>query len=319
MKKVKKILIAIDDESDEKIAIQQGIALAATQKASVHILAVLRETSGIEESLLEIIKKEELQRHLYEHNRSRISGIVDEYNSSNVDTTIEITSGISFIEFIRKAFTINADIIIQSSHPDVRENLAYSSVDWHLMRKSPIPVWVVKNALPEKNGNIVVAVDILDKNGIESFNKSIIGLAANLTHAFDGQLTIYSAWELVGEKMLRYSPFLKGSPEELDELIAKQVEKAQQEQQKIRAWLYKNSNLASEKIKLHLHKGNARDTIPTYVNENKADLLIMGTVNRTGIPGLLIGNTAEMVLSKINCSVVTLKPSLFEGPIKNYQ
>ena len=34
------------------------------------------------------------------------------------------------------------------------------------------------------------------------------------------------------------------------------------------------------------------------------DIVIMGTLARSGLPGFLIGNTAETVLSKISCSVL---------------
>ncbi len=41
----------------------------------------------------------------------------------------------------------------------------------------------------------------------------------------------------------------------------------------------------------------------------------MGTVCRTGIPGLIIGNTAERVLDSVKCSVLTVKPAGFVSPI----
>jgi nucleotide-binding universal stress UspA family protein len=41
----------------------------------------------------------------------------------------------------------------------------------------------------------------------------------------------------------------------------------------------------------------------------------MGTVARTGIPGLLIGNTAEGVLNQVDCSLLALKPEGFVSPV----
>jgi len=42
----------------------------------------------------------------------------------------------------------------------------------------------------------------------------------------------------------------------------------------------------------------------------------MGTVARTGIPGLIIGNTAETVFSQVSCSILTIKPAGFKSPVK---
>jgi nucleotide-binding universal stress UspA family protein len=65
-----------------------------------------------------------------------------------------------------------------------------------------------------------------------------------------------------------------------------------------------------------LIKGQAEDVIPDLAESFEADLVVIGTVGRTGIPGLLIGNTAEEILNSVDCSVVTLKPEGFETPIQ---
>jgi len=42
---------------------------------------------------------------------------------------------------------------------------------------------------------------------------------------------------------------------------------------------------------------------------------VMGTLHRTGLAGFFIGNTAEKVLSEVNCSVLTVKPAGFVTPV----
>ncbi len=62
-------------------------------------------------------------------------------------------------------------------------------------------------------------------------------------------------------------------------------------------------------------EGMAGDIIPTLARKLTIDLIVMGTVARTGIPGLIIGNTAESVLSQISCSVLAVKPPDFVTPV----
>ncbi len=69
------------------------------------------------------------------------------------------------------------------------------------------------------------------------------------------------------------------------------------------------------KPKAHLPKGSPRKEIPAFADEIEADLVIMGTVARTGISGFFIGNTAESILNQINCSVLAIKPQGFETPV----
>ena len=63
-------------------------------------------------------------------------------------------------------------------------------------------------------------------------------------------------------------------------------------------------------------KGRAGDIIPDLAESLEVDLVVIGTVGRGGVPGLLIGNTAETILNAVDCSVLTLKPEGFETPIQ---
>ncbi len=55
--------------------------------------------------------------------------------------------------------------------------------------------------------------------------------------------------------------------------------------------------------------------IQSGVEELDADLLVMGTVSRGGVAGLLMGNTAERLLDRVDCSLLTIKPADFISPI----
>jgi universal stress protein E len=47
-----------------------------------------------------------------------------------------------------------------------------------------------------------------------------------------------------------------------------------------------------------------------------ADVIAMGTVGRSGIRGMLLGNIAEKVLATCDCSILTVKPDDFVSPIQ---
>ena len=66
----------------------------------------------------------------------------------------------------------------------------------------------------------------------------------------------------------------------------------------------------------HLVQGFAEREIPNLVERVKPDLLVMGTVARTGVPGFIMGNTAETILGHVGCSVLAVKPAGFQTPIE---
>ena len=64
-------------------------------------------------------------------------------------------------------------------------------------------------------------------------------------------------------------------------------------------------------------KDEPEEVIPGYTVDHEVDLVVMGTVARSGIAGMVTGNSAEAILSNIKCSVLALKPSNFVSPIKD--
>ncbi|MBF0264105.1 MAG: universal stress protein [Gammaproteobacteria bacterium] len=77
-----------------------------------------------------------------------------------------------------------------------------------------------------------------------------------------------------------------------------------------------NYDLDALWIKTHLKKGEAAEVALKLAKRNNIDLVIMGTVARTGIPGFFIGNTAERILNSVDSSILAVKPKSFSTPIK---
>jgi len=68
------------------------------------------------------------------------------------------------------------------------------------------------------------------------------------------------------------------------------------------------------KPKTHLVKA-ARREIPVLAQQLEVDLVVMGTVARTGIPGLIMGNTAEASSSSSIARWLAIKPPGFVTPV----
>ena len=66
---------------------------------------------------------------------------------------------------------------------------------------------------------------------------------------------------------------------------------------------------------VHLLKGEAASVIRELSGQLGADLIVMGTVARSGIPGFIIGNTAEDVMQNIDASILAVKPEGFVSPV----
>ena len=127
---------------------------------------------------------------------------------------------------------------------------------------------------------------------------------------FGGELHVAHAWELYGEATMRDSAFLRSTPAEVDRLL--DVERAVHAQAVVE--LLDAVGVRDKPWQVDLGKGPAEEVVAAVVKNARVNVLVMGTVARTGIPGLVIGNTAENILDDVTCSVVAIKPPGFESP-----
>jgi nucleotide-binding universal stress UspA family protein len=62
--------------------------------------------------------------------------------------------------------------------------------------------------------------------------------------------------------------------------------------------------------------GRPAEAIVRTASELQADLIAIGTVGRSGLEGLFLGNTAESVLTASDCNVLAVKPAGFLTPVE---
>jgi nucleotide-binding universal stress UspA family protein len=112
-----------------------------------------------------------------------------------------------------------------------------------------------------------------------------------------------------------------------DDWMAARASLSKQQIESIRQEVYERHQVAFDTLladyntlgvnmQTHLIEGRAGMVIPEQARRQEAGLIVMGTVARTGLPGFIIGNTAENVLSQVGCSVLTVKPQGFETPVR---
>jgi nucleotide-binding universal stress UspA family protein len=174
--------------------------------------------------------------------------------------------------------------------------------------------------------NIMATVDVGDDfnnqagNRVqENLNKKVLEYSFTFSVAELTELHIGSVWNVLEESYLRHSIFSNASDEEINHYI----EQAQQESSNKLKSLLKEAN---DKIGnntedyllpiIHLVKGDPSKEIPSMANVYNVDLIVMGTVARTGVPGFIIGNTAELILDQVRCSVLAIKPDGFKTLVR---
>ncbi|NIB41021.1 universal stress protein [Pseudomaricurvus alkylphenolicus] len=179
------------------------------------------------------------------------------------------------------------------------------------MRKSPILVWAAAEQTSARLESIVVALDVQfgdDQVACDRLNHQLLKQAFAISTALKCPITVLHAWQLYGKEFLKYWS-------KKDDLCIARL--AEQEFNARRKQILKTiEQFDMSRIQLKFIEGPPKSCISDYLNTVESGLLIMGSVCRTGLPGLFIGNTAETVIDSVSCNVLTVKPSDFASPIQ---
>ena len=229
----------------------------------------------------------------------------------NIQIDTQIAFGKAFLEIIEAAQQNNSDlVVIDANRGNKKHASQFGSTTRHLMRKSKIPVWTIARKPAAKIDSVVAAVDVVAEtaDGL-ALNQDILQFAPFLAKQTGAELTMCHAWRLYGESYLKH--WSKRS--DLD--IARLAKTERDQRMKKCLELLEDEPIKDTKVAIKLLEGQPELVLPDYICENNVELLVMGTVCRTGLPGVIIGNTAESMLDAVDCSVVTLKPGNFVSPL----
>lgn len=309
MKRFKNILYVVGDEDPSDSGVTRVAELAEANGARVTLARVLPDPEipsgpiGLDFA--------ELQRVFAEESRAGLEALAERVSDRGVDVRIRLLEGALFLSVIREVLRGGYDLVMKVAEKErgIRARF-FGSDDHHLMRKCPAPVWLLS---PEKRGafDVVLAAVDLGNGGPDLLNTKIVQLASSLAMRESARLHVVHAWELFGESLLRSHRF-NLSDQRLKSLVRQEgLRRAEQLEALLR------TEAPDAEPELHVHKGDPPWVIARVARKVHADVLVMGTLSRSGVPGVLIGNTAEAVLARVRCAVLTVKPSGFQTPVES--
>jgi universal stress protein E len=188
----------------------------------------------------------------------------------------------------------NSDLVVVGKRSESRvDGPLLGSVSARLLRSCPCAIWVVKPDAAQQPRVLLAATDLSE------VGERVLQLAGSIAQECGSALHVVHALDL---------PFTIQM--EGDEAQSQYLEQARNEAcDKIRSSL-RDRDLRTP-AELHVALTSPTHAITECVERLRPDLVVMGTISRGGIPGVLIGNTAERLLGRLDCPLLTVKPSDF--------
>lgn len=237
-------------------------------------------------------------------------------NAGRVPASIALTVDVEFeaapaVRAIALAIRDSADLLAKAVDDNHGEP-GFSSFDLTLLRKSPVPVWLCRGKdVAQRSRRVAVAIDpLVGAATAKALNLKMLRVARDLAAHANTELEIISCWDFEYENDLRRSVWLSIPEDE----IAQAVEEADRTHRMAIESVITESGVAGG-FRLHRERGKPSKIIPQFVTNQNIDMLVMGTLARTGIKGFIMGNTAEGILHALTCSLLAFKPEGFVSPV----
>jgi len=209
---------------------------------------------------------------------------------------------------LRCAARIAADLIVVDAHAGRRALPGLSRLtDWELLRHSRQPVLVVKGARRYRRPVLLAAIDPMHANAKPgSLDRVILAAAERLRGALGGTLHVMHAYEAL--------PYSVANARFMNSRIAAEFRSRSLAASK-RAFARLMRGSAVPESNRHLVGQHPYVAIRQTAARVRSDIVVMGAISRSGVKRLLIGNTAERILTELPCDVLVVKPRGFRSRI----
>jgi nucleotide-binding universal stress UspA family protein len=295
MRQLKRLIVGHDLGAGGEVAAKSAIVLAKRSGAAlrlVHVIEPLEAYQRISHPLTSPYTREEIEKKAEE----RLQGLTASPDFAGLNVEYEVHSGKPFVEIIITARTGLADlIVVGSSSPEDETFLGGTSE--LIVRKAPVPVLVTKKPLSATAKIFLVPTDFSDcarKAAEEAIMlaKSFSGRVAFL-HVID----LDSSYTVAYAHELGISLPMPPAPEELEP-----------------EWDNFLAGLPLDQVPWEkcAGEGHAAATIVQQAQQMRADVIVIGTHGRSGLPHMLLGSVAEKVVRTASCAVLTIRPDAFQ-------
>ncbi len=244
-----------------------------------------------------------LPRALAESAGDALAQLVSGAQPKGLPARAEVAMGKGWIEIIRHVVDRKNDLVIVGTRNlHGIERLLLGSTSRRLMRNCPSAVWVVRPDPVPGVSNIMVASDLhtASEKALRAASAlaSLTGAKIHLVHAIDYPLD--RLW--FRHIDLRTEKYHRRLQTEARRTLTEQVAKL---------------GAAGAAVEVEVIDGTrgADLAILRYIAAHQIDLLVMGTVGRSGLAGVFIGNTAERLAQQAPCSVLAVKADDFQCPV----
>ncbi len=311
MKNLRHILVAIKEpQGRSQPALRKAAQLAAGCGARLTLFHALVTPLNLDAEALAGQTLRQTQQQWRERVLTQLEKLAAPLRRQGITVTVESDWDFPAYEaVIRQAQRDGADLIVAERH--ATRHLLPSLLrfnDWELLRRSPVPVLLIKRGGSWHRPAVLAAIDPTHSHAKPAKLDGAIMAAANLlAGSLAGKLHIAHAW---WEAPLTTDTQLAMVAPDMTMALEKRARRAAQA-----TFNEEIGKAGFAGAKRYFIEGHPVEVIPRLARRQRAGIVVMGAISRSGLQRLVVGNVAEQVLDALPCDVLVVKPADFKARV----
>ena len=300
MIKYRNILVVIDPSMESQPALYRAVEVARLQdNATITVFMSIYDFSYEITSILSVEERDEMREGVVEQRRAWLENLITPYRDEGLDVTLKVIwHSRPSDSILHEVSQTTYDLVVKSAHHhSLLESFIFTPLDWQLIRKCQLPVLLVKEHDWPADGNIVVALNFSDEPDQGALNLKLFKEANHVAKLVHGKVHLVNAVPAPTVNIALEVPGF--TPEIYNEAILAHHQGMMDE-------FARDHHVPTEQT--HVVEGLPEDVLPEIAEQLDAELILLGSLGRTGWSAALIGNTAEQVVDGLHCDLLVLKP-----------
>ncbi|MEG3768827.1 universal stress protein UspE [Alteromonas sp. 14N.309.X.WAT.G.H12] len=300
-----RILAVVQPDTTEQPALCRAVEIAGKTGATIDAILVVYDHSYDMTTMLTRAEREAMRQAVIKEREEWLTTHFTKFEKNDINLHV-VWSDTRYEAIIAFAIKNDIDIVIKATrnHNDLT-SVIFTPTDWHLLRKCPMPILLVKEHAWPEHGNIVATVNVGTEDKTHALlNDKVTTIAKDYADLLSGQVHLVNAFPSTPLNIAIEIPDF--NPETYYDSV--------------RNHHLQNMEAHSAKFGIsmtncHVMEGLPENVVKQVTKNLDAELVVIGTVGRTGLSAAFIGNTAEQVIDNINCDVLAIKPDGFVSPV----
>lgn len=294
------VLVVLDPTSEQQKALDRALELAEHTACRLTAFVCIYDFSYEMTTMLAGDERESMRLAVLKEREHWAQQLLQSAIDSGLECTTKVVWHNRPFEAIVQCVTEHGyDLVMKGTHQhDALKSLLFTPTDWNILRKCPCPVLLVKDHPWPERGHVLAAVNASsDQPHHKALNRKIIKQAQAVATMLRGEVHLVNAYPGTPVHLAIEIP--EFNPSDYQNSMRHHHQDAV-------AALAADHGIAPEFC--HVVEGMPEDVIPTVAAKIDAEIVILGTLGRTGFFAAVIGNTAEHVIDRLDCDVLALKP-----------